>query len=230
MARASGGIVGSAERRATVRGERRSGGAVASSYVFKQAPVPVTNATSITFANPITAGSLLVVSTAIYAQTATAVSDTVNGTWGSGVASVTNSDNVTQQMFLLPNSAAGTDTVNVTWSGAAGLIAAAEYASVATSSPLDPTTPNPATASGNSSTAVAVGPTGTLAAAGELLLFCVWANGGDPITAGSGYIERANSAGMMVADKAAPTTSGQTATATLATAADWTAILAAIKL
>ena len=201
-----------------------------SSYIFKQAPTPVSGATAITFASPITAGSLLVVSTAIYNASATAVSDTVNGTWGVAVASVTNSDLVDQQLFLFPNSAAGTDRVDITWSANTGLIAAAEYASVATSSPLDPTAPNPVTASGNASTAMAAGPTGTLAAAGELLLFCGWANNAASLTAGSGYTSRANGAGMLIADKASPSTSGQTATATIATAQDWTAILAAIKL
>jgi hypothetical protein len=120
------------------------------SVTFVQAPAACVSSTSrtsftCTFNRPVTAGDTLILSTMPLltpgaAAFGVSASDTVNGNWTPGVLCYTAYD-AQASLFYVANTAAGSDTVTVTYSGlfypVQLYISLAEYSGVDTSSPFD---------------------------------------------------------------------------------------------
>lgn len=145
------------------------------------------------FGSNVTAGSLLVCH--IYANHGiSSVADSLAQTFSSAV-NVTDGATFSIATFYVPNSAAGADTVTVTFAGtiAYASLQCAEYSGVATSSPLDQAVSQNQTDPGTGTDAVTSGNV-TTTTDGQLIVG--WSTalvvGAGTLTAGTGYTGRTN--------------------------------------
>ena len=182
------------------------------SVTFVQAPAACVSSTSrtsftCTFNKPVTAGDTLILSTMpLLTPTTSAfgvsVSDTVNGNWTPGVLCYTAYD-AQASFFYVANTAAGSDTVTVTYSGlfypVQLYISVAEYSGVDTSSPFDVA---PACSSFEDSTSF-TGPGLTTTDAADMLISTMAIGNGGNTSVSSPYAVRVPS-DVTIAD----TTSG----------------------
>lgn len=167
----------------------------APAHVQSPTPATVFSGTTIAqaFGSNVTAGSLLTCH--VYANHGiSTVADSLTQTFTSAV-NVTDGATFSLATFYFANSAAGADTVTVTFAGAVtyASLQCAEYSGVATSSPLDQFTSNNQTTPGTGSNAITSGNV-TTTTNGQLIVgwTTAFTVGAGTVSAGTGYTGRTN--------------------------------------
>lgn len=167
----------------------------APAHVQSPTAATVFSGTTITqaFGSNVTAGSLLTCH--IYANHGiSSVADSLTQTFTSAVT-VTDGATFSLATFYFPNSAAGADTVTVTFAGAVtyASLQCAEYSGVAAVSPLDQSTSNNQTTPGTGSNAITSGNV-TTTTNGQLIVgwTTAFTVGVGTVSAGTGYTGRTN--------------------------------------
>jgi len=196
----------------------------------RAADSPATTQT-LTFSQPVAAGSLLVGWFAQYdAPGHVSVSDNVNGKWTRSVSETFSDGGGDIALFFLPDSAAAPDGVTITVSASSATYlesSAAEYSGVAATDPLDQTALN-----SGKGTSVSTGLTAAVPA-GELV-YSALTTGGDPggvtpgPTRGVTFTAhaRTSSGAAYEQDVTSAAAGAQQGAATLANATDWYAVVA----
>ncbi len=147
-----------------------------------------------TYGSAVLAGSLLrCFITSTGGTPVSGVSDSVNGAWTLAKA-VDEASNFSTSEYYFPNSAAGTPTITVTYSGSTATrkIIASEYTGIALTNPVDVTAGDEQQNTGTGTDAVTSGPTTSVAQNGSLAVGSSLCDVTTALQYGTGFTGRSN--------------------------------------